>query len=142
MWAHGSRSGAKLFWLALALWLLALPLSSWAAPSVEEALKALSLAEAALAKAQDSLTLAQAELTASKGASVRLQETVDKLTLELETLKGVYATRLKELEALKTQSAELSSSLKASQADLLTADRWAAGLGLGMLLAVLGWIFL
>jgi hypothetical protein len=32
--------------------------------------------------------------------------------------------------------------LKASQADLLTADRWAAGLGLGMLLAVLGWIFL
>jgi DNA repair exonuclease SbcCD ATPase subunit len=144
MWSPGSRSAGRLCWLALGLLLSLLPLSSWAEPSAREAeaLAALSQAEAALSKAEAALTEAQKALDASTEGSAMLKEALERSKLELETLKGEYATRLRELEALRTQSAELSASLKKAQAEVLSAERWAFGLGVGALAFLLGWIFL
>lgn len=144
MWAHGSRSGAGRWLLALALLLLLSPLSSWAEPSAREraALEALAQAQVALIQAKAKLIEAEKALAASREESMVLSEQLAALKIEVEKLKGEYAMRLKESEALKTQSDALATSLKASQADLLTAERWAAGFGVAAVLAVLGWIFL
>jgi septal ring factor EnvC (AmiA/AmiB activator) len=144
MWSPGLRSGGRLCWLALGLLLSLLPLSSWAEPSAREAaaLAALSQAEAALSKAEAALSEAGKALDALKEGSAMLSEALKRSKLEVETLKGEYETRLRELEALRMQSAELKTSLTASQEETRRAENWAFGLGAGFLLALLGWIFL
>jgi septal ring factor EnvC (AmiA/AmiB activator) len=144
MWRHGLRRIGGRLLLGLALLGSLSPLSSWAEPSAREAaaLAALSQAEVALSKAEAALVEAGKALDASKEGSAMLSEALKRSKLELETLRGEYETRLKELEALRMQSAELKTSLKASQEETRRAENWAFGLGVGALLALLGWIFL
>jgi chromosome segregation ATPase len=106
------------------------------------ALSALATAQAELDKAKAALSTALSELGASGESLTRLRETLAKAQTDLDALQTQYDLLAMASTAQAIKLSELERSLKASRAETKTATDWAAGLGLGMLLAVLGWIFL